>query len=116
MLVLSVTVIAQTKYPELNKLIGEGEFSKAAKQIDILLSGEDMDAVTKYDHEFQKERMVRIRKDFRKTAESVLDYIKRYYPDTEEQDLKKWEEDGTLEYKIIDGKKLYFNRKCRKFI
>ncbi|HSP88075.1 MAG TPA: transglutaminase-like domain-containing protein, partial [Ignavibacteriaceae bacterium] len=58
----------------------------------------------------QKDRLDRIRLDFGKTSADMLEYIRKYYPEADESDLKKWEDDGSLEFKIIDGKKFYFNR------
>jgi hypothetical protein len=40
----------------------------------------------------------------------MLEYIRKYYPEADETDLKKWEDDGSLEFKIIDDEKFYFNR------
>ncbi|HEX9253453.1 MAG TPA: transglutaminase-like domain-containing protein, partial [Ignavibacteriaceae bacterium] len=60
--------------------------------------------------QFEKERLDRIRKDFNKTAEDVLKVVNKYYPDVKEKGLEKWEKDGSLEYKVIDGKKWYFSR------
>ncbi len=58
----------------------------------------------------KKKDMDRIRKDFNKTSEDVLKFVNKYYPDAKEKDLEKWENDGSLEYKVIDGKKWYFSR------
>lgn len=103
-------VTAQTKYEKLNIAINKGEFTKASKMIDDIIKKENLNEIELYDLNFQKERMDRIRKDFRKTEDDIISYIKKYYPDVTSADLKNWEEDGTLEYKIIDGEKLYFNR------
>ena len=54
--------------------------------------------------------MSRIRKDFRLTSDYILSYIQKYIPEANYDNLKEWENDGSLEYKIIDGKKYYFNR------
>jgi hypothetical protein len=40
----------------------------------------------------------------------LLKFVNKYYPNANESDLEKWENDGSLEYKIIDGKKWYFAR------
>ncbi len=110
LLLLAQSVLAQTKYSDVNSLIIHGEFAKATKILDYYIMSEEISETERLELEFQKERMDRIRIDFRKTENEVLEYIKKYFPDVTNDDLEKWEVDGSLEYKIIDGKKLYFNR------
>ena len=102
--------LAQTNYPEINKEIETGNFSKASLMVDDILKTNNLSLTEEYELNFQKERLDRIKLDFRKSAEDILEYVRKYYPDADESDLKKWEEDGSLEFKIIDGKKFYFNR------
>ena len=78
--------------------------------IDEVIERNDLSPIEKYELDFQKDRLRRIKLDFQKTADDMLNYIHKYYPDANESDLKKWEDAGSLEYKIIDGKKFYFNR------
>lgn len=109
---------AQTKYPvptesgcirKINLEIGKGNFSKATELIDQIIRTKSLMEVEIYNLDFQKERMGRIRKDFQKTANDILAYVKKYYPDADENMLRDWEKDGSLEYLIIDGQKFYFN-------
>jgi len=109
-LLMTLFIQAQTKYPELNNLINSGEFNKATALIDEKINSGNLSYDEIFQLQFEKERLDRIRKDFNKTAEDVLKYIKKYYPNADETDLKKWEENGSLEYKVIDGKKWYFAR------
>ena len=110
-LLVSMTITcAQTNYNNINDLISKGEFRKAETEINGILIKGGLTDNERLDLEFQNERMDRIRKDFRKTDEDVLKYVKKYYPEAGDEDLKNWEEDGTLEFKVIDGKKYYFNR------
>ncbi len=110
LLITMTFTLAQTKYDGINDLMKKGEFSKAENEIDKILQSEKLNDIERLELEFQKERMDRIRKDFRKTEKDVLKYVKKYYPEAGIEDLVKWEEDGTLEFKVIDGKKCYFNR------
>ncbi|MDO8549120.1 MAG: transglutaminase domain-containing protein, partial [Ignavibacteria bacterium] len=103
-------MLAQTNYPEINKEIETGNFSKASIMLDEIMEKNNLTQTEKYELNFQKERLNRIRQDFRKTSEDILEYVRKYYPEADEKALEKWEEDGSLEYKIIDGKKFYFNR------
>ncbi len=103
-------ILSQTKYPEINKEIREGNFTKADSMINKIINNDNLTADEKYELNFQEDRLHRIRLDFQKTPEDVLNYVRKYYPDANEETLEKWENDGSLEYRIIDGKKLYFNR------
>ncbi|OGU70142.1 MAG: cysteine protease [Ignavibacteria bacterium RBG_16_34_14] len=103
-------ILAQTNFPEINKEIEAGNFTKASLMIDEIIKDSDLNSLEEYELNFQKERLERIKLDFQKSAEDILEFIRKYYPDANEKTLEKWEIDGSLEFKIIDGKKLYFNR------
>lgn len=109
-MMLTAFLSAQTKYSEINQLVQSGEFKKAEILIDLKLNSDNLENDEMLGLQFEKERMDRIRKDFNKTAEDILEYVNKYYPDAKEEDLEKWEKDGSLEYKIIDGIKWYFAR------
>jgi Transglutaminase-like superfamily len=101
---------AQTNYPDINKEIEEGNFLIASSMIDSVLNKGNLTFDEKYNLSFQEEKLNRIKLDFQKTKDDVLEFVRKYYPDADEKTLEKWEKDGSLEYKIIDGKKFYFNR------
>ena len=62
-------------------LIEKGEFSKATRVINELLqTGNHFTPTEKKQMLFEIERMQRIRKDFTKSEQEVLDYIKTYIP------------------------------------
>ncbi len=103
-------VAAQTKNFNVNSLINNGEFTKGAEMVDSLIMSNTLSEKERLELEFQKERMDRIRLDFRKNETDILNYAKKYFPEITIKDLKKWEDEGSLEYKIIDGTKFYFNR------
>jgi transglutaminase-like putative cysteine protease len=109
-LLFASSVLAQTTYPDINKEIENGNFTKASSMIDEVLKANNLSLTEEYELNFQKERLDRIKLDFSRTSDDVIEYVRKYYPDAGESDLKKWEEDGSLEFKIIDGKKFYFNR------
>ncbi len=109
-IILTIMVTAQTQFDKINKLIQKGSYSEAIKLIDEKTLEQNLNAETKLDLLFEKERLIRIKKDFNKSAEEVLKFINKYYPNATEKDLVKWEQDGSLEYKNIDEKKWYFSR------
>lgn len=103
-------ISAQTKTNNVNEAVNKGEFTNASKLIDEIIYRGNLTEEENYELNFQKEKMERIRKDFTKSLPDVLSYVKKYYPYVSDTDIQKWENDHSLEYKIIDGKKYYFNR------
>jgi len=103
-------VSAQIRYEDINQLVQSGEFKKASTLIDEKLKSNHLSSDEIFELQFEKERLDRIKKDFNKTAEDVLKIVNKYYPDAKEKNLEKWEKDGSLEFKVLDGKKWYFSR------
>ncbi len=108
-LIFSVLSFSQTKYSEINEQINKGNFSEAKIMIQDKLRGNELSASEKYDLQFQIELLDRIRLDFRRTRSDVINSLKKYYPDLTDGMLLNWEMDNSLEMKIIDGEKRYFN-------
>lgn len=100
---------AQTNYPQLNKEIKTGNFSKADSTIDVLLENDTVSSIQKYSLSFQKDKMHRIRLDFNKTENDIKNELKKYYTDVNDAMLDKWEKEKSLEMKIIDGQKWFFH-------
>ena len=109
-IIAGTILMAQEKFADIKGEIQQGNFKKAEKLIELKLNDDSISELDKLELKFELERMDRIRKDFRKTEQDVLDYVRKYYPDADGTTLEKYEQDGSLEYKIIDGEKLYFNR------
>jgi len=107
---LSTLMFAQTKFNDVNELVNKGEFTKASQLIDEKIRTMNLTQQEIFELQFEKERLERIRKDFNKTSDDILKYVRKYYPEADEKFLEKWEKDGSLEYKIIDGVKWYFAR------
>lgn len=105
MLLFPILILAQTDYPKLNYEINNGNFSEANKIIDIYLDDPRLSEDQKDLLKFEKERLERIKKDFKLTQTDVLDYIKKFIPEANENMLYKWESDGSLEIKVINGEK-----------
>jgi hypothetical protein len=104
---LSSMIIAQTKYPEINKEITAGNFTRAAELIDAKLIN-DVSAEERWNLNFAKEKMDRIRLDFGRTREEIKTALDKYYSDLSEEQIDQWEKDKQLEMKVIDGEKRYF--------
>jgi len=110
LLMAGSVVMAQENMAKIKSEIEKGNFTKATELINTRLTSGEISTMEKLELEFELDRMHRVRLDFRRTKQDVLDYVKKYYPDVDDKMLTKWEKDGSLEYKIIDGEKLYFNR------
>jgi transglutaminase-like putative cysteine protease len=101
---------AQDILSEFNPIIKEGEFTKAQSMMrKKIASNPDMNPLDRLALEFEAERLNRIRKDFTKTKKDIIEYIQKYIPDVTDEDLKRWEEEKSLECRIIDHNKWYFN-------
>jgi len=108
-LVMLMGVISCTKKPSYMEMIVNGNFSEARRLIRQDLSMNDyLNLNLRSTLELHLVRMDRIEKDFTLTEPEVIDYVKKYVPDVSTEDLRQWENDKSLEYKIIDGQKRYF--------
>lgn len=56
----------------------------------------------------EEERQARIRLDFTRTRDEVVQYIQRYYSEVTDTMLTVWEQEKSLEVMILDGEKRYF--------
>lgn len=94
----------------LDELIENGKFRDANR---ILNGIEKLGGLTpqdRYEIAFERDKMNRMLKEFSKTDEEVLPYIKKYMPEVTEAQLDEWRASGALECKVIDGKRLYFSK------
>lgn len=95
-------------------LMANGEFAKAREAIESrLLNDKTMSAGSRSELIFAIERMERIRKDFTKTRQDVVDVTRKSIPAVTAQDLDRWEKERSLEVMMIDGEKRYFNNAAR---
>jgi transglutaminase-like putative cysteine protease len=95
------------------KLIQDGEFLLAQNQIKKLLDQNKMSEEEEKQLTFQLERMERIKKDFTKSENEVLEEIQEVIPNASPKDLTKWESSKALEMINIDGDKMYFKHAAR---
>lgn len=113
-LLLCSALLGQLKNKKIESLITKGDFSKAELAINQeLIKNMSLSLTDRLDLKFEIERMNRIRLDFTKTEKEVTDYIKKYIPNVTKKDLKKWEQEKSLEVMKIDGKTMYFDNGAR---
>ncbi|MBN2013478.1 transglutaminase domain-containing protein [candidate division KSB1 bacterium] len=105
------TTLAFSKIPDrFQQLVNQGEYTSAQQSMRQYLASEpSLSIESKLAIQFEIERLDRIRKDFTKIKTEVISNIKQYLPDVTDADIERWEQARSLEYKIIDGQKRYFN-------
>jgi hypothetical protein len=106
---VNVMMPAQTNFSEINSEISSGNFDKAKELILQKIAAGKLSGQEVYDLNFQIDLMERIKRDFRRDEDYVKDQLKKYYPELTDGMITEWEEDGSLEMKIINGEKKYFN-------
>ena len=89
--------------------IKNGEFATADQLIDQYLDTGNLSVNDQKFYGFEKDRLQRIKADFTAGPDEVWATIKKYYPEVTPTDIERWEGEKSLEFKIIDGEKLYFN-------
>jgi transglutaminase-like putative cysteine protease len=95
-------------------LVANGEFAKARELIQSRLTHDaTVSDQLRRELQYEIERMERIRKDFTKTRQDVVEFIKKVIPAVTPQDLDRWEKERSLEGMVIDGEKRYFNNAAR---
>jgi len=113
LLFLGYDMFAQTNLEKVQAQIEKGNFMNAHEMIENFLEDNNLSNTEKEVLKFEHERMDRISKDFNKTETDILQFLEKYYPGITSKDLEKWEKNKKLEFKYINGKKLYFNRAAR---
>ena len=103
-----------TSDPEIHALIRDGEFRRADAAIaDRLARDTSLTPAARLALQFERERMARIRLDFRKSEPEVRTFITKVLPEASEADYRRWEASGALEMMVIDGEKCYFHSAAR---
>lgn len=110
MLLSCALVLGGCATTSIDELMARGDFSKAEAAINKKITSSDISDAEKIELENKKEIMDRIRIDFSKSRDDVLEVVEKYYPDVTEDQLAAWEEERSLESMTIDGKKVYFSR------
>jgi transglutaminase-like putative cysteine protease len=88
--------------------IDAGEFAAAEAAISAALAAVPPDADVRRALEFQRERMRRMRLDFRLDRPALEAALRREVPDFTAADLARWDRPGLLERLTIDGEPRWF--------
>ncbi|GAB6281628.1 MAG: transglutaminase domain-containing protein [Ignavibacterium sp.] len=101
-------IFAQNKFDEIEIEFQKGNYLKTKNLINELIINNTLSDIDKLNLQFKIDLMNRIELDFSKTSDQILQELKKYYPDVNEQMLIQWEADGSLEMQLINGEKRYF--------
>ncbi|MDD4820803.1 MAG: hypothetical protein PHD21_08225, partial [Flavobacteriales bacterium] len=101
----------QIEDAQLKDYLSKGEFTLATALADSIITANGDDLSKNFRYIFIKDSLEKVRYDFRRTKDEVLDYVRKYYPDVTDSTVKAWQANGVLEYRVIDGDTLYF-RNC----
>jgi len=94
----------------LRQWIEDGRWQTAVEAIDSHLRKPDLPDNVGRQLQWQQERMRRIRLDFNRTRAQVFAEAQRLLPGLSEADFDRWERDGAVEFREIDGVRWYFAR------
>ncbi len=61
----------------------------------------------------ERDRLARVRRDYRQTPEQLLDRLREDIPDLAGEDLERWRIAGDLQWVMIDGELRYFRKEPR---
>jgi transglutaminase-like putative cysteine protease len=92
------------------ELIDAGNFRTAESQIAAALQQPQLSAEQRTALEFERERMQRILLDFTLSEADAKARVRKQIPDLKDSEFAAWDAQGLLESRVIDGRKLYFNR------
>jgi transglutaminase-like putative cysteine protease len=92
------------------ELVDSGHFREAEALIARSLNDSSINAEQKQAYEFERERMRRILLDFSLNEANAKARVRKQIPDLKDSEFAAWDAAGLLESRVIDGRKLYFNR------
>lgn len=110
-LLVGCTSSGKMNYSEqINKQIEIGNFTVASHIIDSIINDDGAisnDEINYY--KFVKDSLNRVSLDFNQSIDNVKDWIEKHHGFTlTDEQIDKWENDLSLEYKFINGEKRYF--------
>lgn len=91
-------------------LVDAGDFKGAEAAIAAALDAPALGSDQRTALEFQRERMRRILLDFRLDEAAAKERLRRDIPDMGDADFARWDAEGLLEARVIDGERRWFNR------
>ena len=93
---------------EFRKLMDSGSFSRVIELHSTKDAFKDIDPCAKRELDSLADYAKRYLIDFSRTPDEILTLLHQDGVDAGEEDIKRWEESGLLEFMLIDGEKRYF--------
>ena len=90
--------------------VDAGDFAGAEAAIAAALADPALDPDRRTALEFQRERMRRIRMDFRLDEAAAKARLRRDIPDLTDAEFARWDQAGLIEARVIDGERRWFSR------
>ncbi|HVF16357.1 MAG TPA: transglutaminase-like domain-containing protein [Steroidobacteraceae bacterium] len=109
-LTLFVSIAALANSSSLISLVDQGRFRDAEALIQKSLSASNLKASERSGLEFERERMRRMRIDFKLTKAEAIERVRKQIPDLKDAEFEAWDAAGLLERMTIDGDTRYFSR------
>ena len=110
LLLLQVANISAASVQEVGRLIEEGHWRQARREIERGLAQPGLDFRAREAWLFERDRMARMRVDFNKTREQILREARQIVPTLTEELFANYEKAGAVEFLEIDGERWYFDR------
>ncbi|MBD7988293.1 transglutaminase domain-containing protein [Luteimonas sp. Sa2BVA3] len=96
--------------PAIIDLVDSGDFIGAEAAIARALEDASLNADQRTALEFQRERMRRILLDFRLDEAGAKARLRRDIPDLTDAEFARWDAEGLIEARVIDGQRRWFSR------
>ena len=109
LLVFQTAGLRAATVAEITQLVGTGHWQRAQREIAEELARPGLSFQTRQDLLFQSDRMTRMRLDFDKTREQVLQEARAIVPAITEEQFAGWEKAGAVEFLEVDGTRWYFH-------
>ena len=100
-LFMTFSLVAQTGFSEIDKAIKEGAFNAAQDQMARKISNGGLEEAAIYELQLQSALLDRIKLDFSRDEDYVKETLGAYFPDLTAEQIRKWEESGELEMRVI---------------
>lgn len=85
----------------------QGNFTEAVKTLESIPSEKISDSLA-FEIEVLRAKIERIKLDFPKSETDIINQLSEWFPGIKPEQLRKWEDEKSLEMKMIDGERRYF--------
>ncbi len=90
-----------------------GDFQQAEQLLDAALAQADLSREDRYTLTFERDRLFRIRRDFRLTRDQLQTKVLAGVKNATPEEFAQWVDQGRFDYRDIDGTRLYMGSSVR---